>query len=83
VPLNFDRSAYVFNALLEMQRSSAVTAELLPNPIKLWSSNNETKLKDFFRGTMPPEELEVLLEWINANWSFITFGNTLEFWNST
>jgi hypothetical protein len=32
---------------------------------------------------MPPEELEVLLEWINANWSFITFGNTLEFWNST
>ena len=82
VPLNFDRSTYVFNALLEIQRSSAATADLPPIPIKLWSSNDETKLEDFFRDTMPPDEL-VLLEWIDANWSFITFSNTLEFWNGT
>lgn len=83
VPLDIDGPTYVFKALFEMQSSSAATAEPSPNPIKLWRSNDETKLEDFFRDTMPPDELVVLLEWIDANWSFIIFGNTLEFWNGT
>jgi hypothetical protein len=79
--LHFNRSTYVFNALLETQGLLAATAELPPNPIKLWSSNDKTNFENFVLDTMPPDELEVLSEWIDANRWFITFGVTLEFWN--
>ena len=82
VPFDFDRSTYIFNALLETQRLSAATAELPPNPIGLWSSNDKTELKKFFLGPMKPNVLEVLSEWINANRSFITLGETMDFWDS-
>ena len=80
VPFDFNRSTYIFNALLEIQRISAATAEL--PPIGLWSSNNKTELKKFFREPMKPNVLKVLLEWINANRLFVAFGEIMEFWNS-
>jgi len=40
VPLDFDRSTYVFNALLETQMLWVVTVKLLLSPVRLWSTNN-------------------------------------------
>ena len=82
VPFNFDRSTYIFNALLETQRLSAATAGLPPNPIRLWSSNDKTKLENLFGGPIKPNVLEMLLGWINANRSFVALGETMEFWDS-
>ena len=81
VPLDFDPSTYVFNALLETQRSPATTTELPLNPIGLWSSNKKTELEKLFRGYIKPNELEALSKWIDANRSFIAFGKTLGIWN--
>lgn len=82
VPFDFDHSTYIFNALLETQGLSAATAELPPNPISLWSSNDKIELKNIFSEPMKPNELEMLLGWVNANRSFVALGETMEFWDS-
>jgi hypothetical protein len=82
VPLGFDPSTYVFNALLGTQTSSAETSESPTNPIKLWSSDNSTIPESWIRDTISSNELEVFSKWIDANRLFITFGKTLDFWNS-